>query len=284
MPSEIEITYNTPVYPRQVRLDTTTKCNARCLSCHRFQSKRCGEMSPELILQVLDDISRWDTPPEEIIPVNYGELFMRKDWHWVLTQISQRLPYTHIVIPTNGSFLEGETLGKLCAIPQVRTINFSVNAYFNETYETFTGLSASNLERVRKAVAYLRVMRSDIRVEVSMVFDPIYQTDLERDLFLNYWQPFAEVWILPAASAGRKSKTPELERKQPCRSIFSDFVVGFDSKLSSCCFDSNFSLDLGYYSGDLHKDWHNEKLSQLRRMHNEHKRNEINLCQSCTFA
>jgi hypothetical protein len=44
------------------------------------------------------------------------------------------------------------------------------------------------------------------------------------------------------------------------------------------------NLDLGSYSGDLRKDWHNEQLTELRRLHNDHQREEIDLCKICTFA
>ena len=98
-----DITYQTLPQPRQVRIDSTTFCNASCLSCHRFLTKRKGEMPIELIRQILDDVSKWHQPLREIVPVNYGELFLRDDWYSILYMMAQKLPYTQIVIPTNGS-------------------------------------------------------------------------------------------------------------------------------------------------------------------------------------
>ena len=283
MPSVKDIQYSTPSQPRQLRIDTVARCDATCLSCHRFLSKRDkGEMPIDLIDKLLSDVSRWRL--DEIIPVNYGEFFLRDDWYYILTMISQKLPSTQIVIPTNGSHLDTDAVTKLCHIPTVRIINFSVNAYFDETYENFTGLKAENITRIRKAIAQLKILRSDILCRVSMVFDPLYQTDLEKDLFINYWGGCAEPWILPAASAGRVGKKPIHPVKLPCRSIFSDIVVSYDGKISSCCFDSNFSLDLGFYDGDLLANWHGKELTQLRKLHNEGQREEIELCAKCSFA
>ena len=240
-----EITYQTPKQPRQLRLDSTTFCNASCLSCHRFLSNRQGEMSQGLITQILQDVSKWPEPLTEIIPVNYGEFFMRKDWAWILMQIAYYLPYTQIVLPTNGSFMDDKLVANLAKVPTLKIINFSVNAYFDGTYEQFMKLPAETIPKIRKAIAQLRILRSDITLWVSMVFDPMYQSDLERDMFKAYWEGWAYPQILPAASAGRPNKKPLNLVELPCRSIFSDLVIGYDKKISSCCFDSNFSLDLG---------------------------------------
>ena len=278
-----DIGYSTSLQPRQMRLDSITKCNAKCLSCHRFKSERQGEMSSELLNEILDDVSKWQRPLTEIIPVNYGEFFLREDWYDNLVKINTKLPATQIVIPTNGTQFNDETIDKICRIPSVRIINFSVNAYFAETYKNFTGLPPENIDKIRRAVARLRILRPDITLWASMVFNPQYQTDLERDLFINYWAGWAVPQILPAASANRNGKLVH-PVKLPCRSIFSDFVIGYDGKLSSCCFDSNFSIDLNYYSGDILKDWHNSELENLRKLHNTGRRTEVDLCEHCTFA
>lgn len=285
MASELDIIYPTPEYPRQLRLDSTSRCNASCLSCHRFTaSSLSGEMNFYLLMTILKDIARWKNPLSEIIPVNYGELFMHSGWEEILNNIAFYLPHTNIVIPTNGAFLRPYQLRLLCSIPTIQIINFSVNAFFDETYEVFTGLHKENLEHIKSLCKLIKTWKPDIKIRISMVFDPSYQTDLERDFFKEEWKQYGEVWIIPAASAGRKDKEVKIIRKQPCRSIFSDIVVLSDGKLTSCCFDSGVKINCGIYSGDLHKDWHNKELTELRKIHNEHRRNEIELCSKCTFA
>jgi len=238
-----------------------------------------------LLMQIIKDVSQWDVPLQEIIPVNYGELLCHKDWSWILQYITHHLPFTQIVLPTNGALLNNERVGVLCQIPTLKVINFSINAYFEETYEAFTGLKAENLQRIEQTIKQVQIERKDITLWASMVFDPEYQTDLERDLFIKHWREQGVTpQILPAASAGRVGKRPYNPVLSPCRSIFSDIVVGFDGKLSSCCFDSNFHLDLGQYSGNLLKDWKNAKLGHLRALHTSHRRMEVDLCRQCTFA
>jgi len=281
---QTQVKYEIPSQPRQVRFDSTTKCNAMCYSCHRFFSKRKGEMPLELITDLLNDISNWKKPLEEIVPVNYGEFFQRKDWFEILDATASSLPHTQIVIPTNGILLTPEKIEYLVKIPTIKIINFSLNAFFDETYEAFTGISSTELHKIESKMKQIKMERPDIDIRISMVFDPEYQTDYEKDMFLNYWSKWGSVWFLSASSAGRKQKHPYTPVILPCRSIFSDFVIGYDGKLSSCCFDSGFTLDLNFYSGDLLKDWTNEKLTKLRRIHNDHQREQIILCRECTFA
>ena len=284
MASITDIKYVTPYQPRQLRLDTIARCNAKCLSCHMCMTKRSGEMDKDLIKQLLRDVSTWNQPLTEIVPVNYGEFFLRKDWYEILVLIASILPYTQIVIPTNGSLMDMDKVMRLSKIPTLKIINFSVNAFFDETYKNFMGLPPENIGKIRRAVAQMRVLRPDVTAWTSMVCDPMYQTDLERDEFIKYWMVCSYPQILPAASAGRPNKSPQFPVKLPCRSIFSDIVVGYDGKISSCCFDADFTLDLGYYKGNLLKNWRGRKLNTLRRVHNEHERSKYDLCARCTFA
>ena len=285
MPSVRDIKYITPSQPRQIRLDSTSRCQAYCISCHRHMGNRKGEMSMSMIDKILTDVSKWEKPLEEICPVNYGEFFLRKDWFAILAKIAYKLPYTEITLASNGMLLDEAAVTLLCKIPTFKVINFSINAYYDETYSMFMGLPIEDLERIKKAIALLKILRPDIRRKVSMVFSPEYQTDLERDLFINFWYQWAEPWVIPPASAGRRGGLkPHQPVLIPCRSLFSDFVVGFDGKLSSCCFDSQFSISLGSYSGDIKADWNNEELTELRRKHNDGERTEYALCKSCTFS
>jgi len=241
-------------------------------------------MDLDLVLEVLKDVARWTIPLTEIIPVNYGEFFMHSDWERILSLIATILPQTNIVIPTNGALLRANQAKTICSIPQVKIINFSVNAYFDETYEAFMGLPKENLTHIENLCKLIKTWRPDLSIRISMVFDPAYQTDLERDLVIQHWKQFGNVFILPAASADRKEQQVEIIRKQPCRSIFSDIVVLADKRLTSCCFDSEAKIDCGEYDGDLHKNWHNEKLEGLRKLHNAHQREKVELCKRCSFA
>lgn len=280
------VVYGIPKQPNQVRLDTTTSCNLHCLSCHRFTEygiQRKGCMSLDTILLILKDLSTWKQPLNEIVPVNYGEFLLHPEWESILKHIELLLPRTIIVLPTNGVCLDNYKLCKLLRINTLKLINISLNAYFSSTYKQFCGGDlSSTVIIVENAIKTIKQERPDIEVWVSMVYSPDYQTEVERDEFITFWRRSVTTPILPAANCGRHCQP--IENNIPCRSIFSDLVIGYDMKLSACCFDAGFTLDLDYYKGDAIAAWNNPKLAELRELHNRGRRAEYNACRSCSFA
>ena len=83
-----------------------------------------------------------------------------------------------------------------------------------------------------------------------------------------------------------KEESPELEviETSEVGLTLLDLVIGYDYKLSSCCFDAGFVLDIGEYKGDVLKAWTNGKLNNLRRTHNAGDRQQYPLCAACSFA
>lgn len=273
----------TPRYPRQIRLDTSTTCNARCLSCHRFHpsNMRKGHMELDFAEKIMKDVSAWQIPLTELVPVNYGEFFLYKEWYPLLRLAEKLLPQTQITIPTNGSELDWQ-LDKLLLCKTVKLLNFSVNAYLGYTYEAFTKLPSGNINKIREMIPKIKQQRPDITVWISMVYDPIYQSEAEKELFVNFWQPFGQVWVLPASNCNRSPLA--IKTLLPCRSLFSDLVISFDGRLSSCCFDAGFKLDCGRLTGTVEEAWHNERLEGIRNMHLNGLRQQILWCAGCSFA
>jgi len=240
-------------------------------------------MTLQTVTNILGGISKWPLPLTELVPVNYGEFFLHPDWHSILEVAEHLLPRTQIVIPTNGSKLTEDNVQLLSSIGTVKVVNFSINAFLASTYEQFCMLPASNLKRIEKAIILLRSLRSDIIIWASMVYDPMYQSEKEKELFIHHWLQYGVTpQIIPASNCARHRQI--IKTTLPCRSIFSDLVIGYDYKLSSCCFDAGFVLDIGEYKGDVLKAWTNGKLNNLRRTHNAGDRQQYPLCAACSFA
>lgn len=280
------ISYPTLPYPRQIRLDTISRCNAKCLSCHRnipAVKAQSGLMCIDTIIQVIKDIASADQHPDEIVPVNYGEFFMHPDWPSILSALETYLPGTGIVLPTNGALLNQKALSVLVEVKTLKLINFSINAFFADTYQRFMGFNHEVMARILEANEYIKAKRPEVIRWASMVFDPEYQTDLERDLFMEFWYGKVNwVWTLPAANCGRKPVAYTVQ--VPCRSLFDTLVISRELKLGSCCFDAGFTLDIGEWNGSVITAWTNPKLAALRLAHNEGKRAEYPTCAGCSFA
>ena len=230
----------------------------------------------------ISEVSKWKTPLTELVPVNYGEFFTYSKWDVILGVIDAKLTNTQVVIPTNGAWLDLPVVNSLVRYRQIKIINFSVNAYLEETYEKFTGLPYFTVDKIRAASMIIRNKRPDITQWFSMVYDPLYQSEMEKQLFIDHWSKYGYPQIIPASNCGRSKL--RITTTLPCRSIFSDLVIGMDRKISSCCFDARFSMDLGYLGNSVLDTWINQPLYSLRESHNSGRRKEIALCASCSFA
>jgi len=240
-------------------------------------------MDMALIDRVLTEIASWPQPLEEIVPIDYGELWLRDDWYDILKLIETKLPATKLVIPTNGSRLDFKALKMLLSIRTLTVVNFSLNAYFNESYETLVGLPAETMTKVRRVVERIRIERPGVTVWVSMVYNSLFMSEIEKDRFVDYWKGIAFPQVNQVTFCNSKEKLWRLV-VFPCRSIFSDMVIGYDGKIGSCCFDPGFLIDLGTLDDSLLEIWQGPKFQEFRRLHNEYKRGEHPLCSQCSFA
>ena len=286
-----KVTYTTPLVPRQVRLEFGSFCNAKCLTCHGFSplhpmTRAKGHMSRELLEKYLEEIRTWPQQPAELVPSNYSEtMASHPNWYEFLEMMARKLPRVPIVFPSNGVLLSDGRLELLCRIRTLALVNFSVNAYTPELWEAFHGLPARHLETVKAAVVRLRQLRPDVTIWISMVRDPSLQSPKEEELFRQYWGQYGTVQINVASYAGWPGKEPPIPVKLPCRSIFSDLVVLWDGRISSCCFDADGDIIFADATKTALLDcWHSAEFNRLRQLHNGGKRDEVALCRSCTFA
>lgn len=279
------VKYETLNQPKSLHIDTWAYCNARCRFCrYPPMTRKKGKMDRGLLEHILDEASQWPKPLKEIVPIHYGEFFLQPDWYEVLKMIEGKLPRTSIILPTNGSLLDPEVVSKLAEIQTLKVINISVNAYFKETYEDLMGLNADTIPKIKQAIRHLKVLAPQITAWVSMVYDPAYQTEKEQALFAEAWKHSAYVQVHPASFCQdyRKLVIPS---RIPCRSIFIDFIILWDGRVVPCCWDSNGDMVMGDVKKQRILDiWHGKPMNNLRKAHNEGRRQELKVCSVCSFS
>jgi len=285
----MDLQYNIPVQPRQVRLELSSACNAKCAVCHRLTMQRTpGHMSFELVKKCIEDIRKFPNVLTEISPSHYGEFLLNPEYKKIMMYISASVPYTRMALATNGSLFNDESVSLLVSLPNLKWVNVSVNAYLPETYKAFTGLEKDNLPRIKDAVMTIKKLRPDITLQVSMVADSSYQSPRERELFIEYWNKLKIQPVIESAQYNnRPNRAPAVPIFLPCRSLFSDLVVLQDGQVISCCFAADPDPDL--VVGDALREnllniWHSDKFRKIRSLHNAGKRSEIPICSRCTFA
>ncbi|GAH63227.1 unnamed protein product, partial [marine sediment metagenome] len=192
---------------------------------------------------------------------------------------------TEIVVPTNGSMLDQAALEKLATIKTLSIVSFSVNAFFQDTYQELMGLEAENIPMIRQAINRLKALRPEVRIWVSMVHNALYQTELERTLFTEEWRHYTPDVNIIAASYCHDYFKPLIKTNAACRSIFADCIILSDGRVCPCCWDSDGSIIVGDVTREKILDiWHGEAMNNLRELHNSGRRNEVPICSECTFS
>lgn len=292
-PSFADVHYTFPEYPRQVRIESAFSCPMACVVCHAWGSFKTPERpktfaSMEFIESILQDIASWEKPLHEIVPVDFSEWPAYPKWYEMGQMIDRYIPDTMMSLPTTGiSFSDEENLKKLASIKTLKWLNFSINAYFEETWERFHRRPRRLMARILELPERFRDLRPDVTINISMVYDPLITSVLEAELFEAHWKAKDfRVGINTASYVKNPKRKPEVPLTIACRSIFDGLVVFADGKVGTgCCFDSNAELTVGGFpKGKLLDIWKGAELKALGELHNSGKRTELDLCRNCTFS
>ena len=294
LPTVKDVQHKFPFLPRQVRIDAARVCAARCLFCHRFGDFRPNAptkqefMELSFVEQILKDIASWPSPLPEIVPTNFTEWMNNPQWHDMGRMIGEYLPATPIVLPTTGVLLvQNEALKKLASISTLRWTNFSLNAYFKETWARTLRVSERLFPKVLALPEKFRALRPDVTINISMVYDPQLITEKERELFQNYWQSRGfRVSINNVSYAKNPKRVPEPPVVISCRSIFDGLVVFLNGQVGTgCCFSGENELPVGRFPEQkLLEIWRGDQLRALGNLHNTGRRAELEICKTCSFA
>ena len=94
-------------FPKQIRIENTTNCNAVCTICPREKLTRPkGTMSFENFCSLIDQI-----PSDELKDLHlqgFGEPLLDKDFIKKIHYARKKLPSTRLFFVTNASLLKGE--------------------------------------------------------------------------------------------------------------------------------------------------------------------------------
>ena len=130
---------DTVEYPESVQIETTSRCNGRCVFCCHSKMKRpLTDMSDDFFLKVIRDVK--ELRVKSLNPFVNGEPFMDRKIQDRLALINRELPDVKIVIYTNGALLNEEKTQELSAIRNIDIVNFSLNGIDAEDYKKRVGL------------------------------------------------------------------------------------------------------------------------------------------------
>jgi len=223
----------------EARIETTNRCNSRCIMCPREKMTRpLEDMSMALFVRLVDELK--DLGVHLISLFGYGEPLLDE-------QIYDRIQYcTNIgletFITTNGSLLGVEAATRLTKAGLTH-IRFSYHAVKDKDYEkVHRGLKAQTV--FRNLWNFVAINRKHTKVHVTCIpFNGESVEDFKRRFgkadYLEVWKPHN--W-----AGGRNFRqSGEPERTLCMRSFTGPVQILVDGSLILCCFDYDGKLKIG---------------------------------------
>jgi organic radical activating enzyme len=224
----------------EVRIESTSRCNAHCITCPREKMTRAKmDMPMDHFISLVDQVK--DLGAQMVSVFGYGEPLVDPD-------IVDRIQYCtdsglDTFITTNASLLDVEMATRLVKAGLTH-IRISVHAIKSKDYErVHRKLNAATT--FRNIQNFVAVNRKRCKIHITCM--PLSGETV--DAFRARWEEsadFLEVWQPHNWAGGRKFRqSNNFERVKCRRALTGPVQILADGSMVLCCFDTDGQLVIG---------------------------------------
>lgn len=231
--------------PRQLAIETSAFCNAKCIMCPaEAMSRAKGFMSLDLHREVVDKVGEWNAPITIISHAGLGEPLLDKTLCQKIRYEKKVIKDVQVAVYTNGSLLS-EKMSQMLIAEGLDQLSISLNAFRKKTYESVVKLNYDRtILNIHKFLELNRTAGSPVKVHVSLIPTELHSHEEIKD-FRRYWCKVADrVIVPPFIGWGGHFEQDENKKQWPCRYLWEVFQVDWDGTVKMCCedFDSRYPL------------------------------------------
>ena len=225
--------------PREVALETFSKCQASCTFCPYTILSRIGtKMSDTLIEAVMEQMERFEIP-FFFTPFHVNEPLLDVRVLPLLADFNRRIPKGAIRLFTNGGPLTDAAVDKIEELERVAHLWISLNEYRPLEYSKLMGLdferTARNLDRLHSRAKFPHpVVLSTVgypneafRRYCFHRWPKFQSTALKRDAWIDFTDP--QITTVPDRPCGR----------------WWELAIMADGNVSHCCRDGQGKYPIG---------------------------------------
>lgn len=268
-------------FPKQVRIENTNLCNARCTICPREKLTRPkGTMGMELFRKIIDECAA--NGVNEVHLEGFGEPFLDKNIFEKI-RYAKELGIPHTFLVTNASLLTEDLARKLIASGLDR-MKISFYGVDKQEYEAIH----RNLkyEEVRENVCRLARLKKQLGARTPRI----------ETKYIGPWHHFPKFflqWIghtgvvfhrLHNYGTGRRFvRVPVRSRNRSCPMVAQPIMqILWTGQVVPCCYDFNGEMVLGNVrESSLQAVWQGDAYQEFRLIHERKEFEKLPYCLRC---
>jgi radical SAM protein with 4Fe4S-binding SPASM domain len=264
-------------WPDIVQIESTNKCNAKCVFCPRDEMLRPeGIMDMALYRKVVDECAELGIT--HVRMHNYGEALLDRD-------LVEKVRYAkskgiaEVGMISNGSLLT-ERVSRGLIDAGLDAINISVDAAGREIFES-TRLQLKFDQVVGNIRTFVRLRNESGRTRPKLILSFVRQGNTEDEAaFIREWREVADKIHITDLHNWAGAYERHGDVTFPCYRMWLTFTVLWDGRVSLCCADFDGKHVLGdLRSQSIREVWNSPAYREVRREQLDHGGPEI--CQSC---
>ena len=290
--------------PGAILIDTTNRCNAKCVWCPNPDLTNVGSMDMDVYRKIIDDYG----PRGGVLTFGtFGEPLMDK-------HIKERIEYLHrypkihkIEILTNGFFLNDNVIPVI--LDNGVGVDISLDELDKKTFEdvkkmsfdvvsknivTFLELNsqAANPVPVNIRIKTMKTVEETIRQELFKIITShdcsVVLNSIDDNIISNWAGKLDKESFLQEYEIPKTSKTQFTHKRfnqtniAPCTQLWKWMVVYWDGSVVLCCADMFSQTIVGDLKSDsISEIWNGSKMKNFRNQMVGRKRFEVPLCKDC---
>jgi len=276
-------------FPPQIIIETTSRCNFRCLHCaHRVMMRKKSDMSSKLFKKIIDEIAE-KSPETEIWPAFYGEPLLLGKKLFNLLRYAKKKGCHNIFLNTNASLFKHQWIRDDILSSGIKCLIVSLDAFSKKTFNIIR--HGGNRDEIYKSVESLIKERKRKKLRYPIIicqFVMMTENKHEVDLFLQYWlKKGADVKIRNRGTWTGAIHAPQIDYDDDFRIACpignNTFAMHQDGNVVACCAD----YEGGFIAGNIQEKtieviWKTTLYEKIRKPFREHRWNDIpDVCKSC---
>jgi len=266
-----------PGLPDIVQIESTNRCNAKCVFCPRDDmARRQGDMDFDLFRKIVDECVELGITHVRVH--NYGEPFLDK-------QLVEKVRYAktrgiaQVGMISNGSLIS-EPLARGMIDAGLDAINISVDAGGREVFES-TRVHLKYDEVIGNIQTLVRLRRDLGQTRPKLILSFVRQgNSADEHAFIEEWRGVADKIHITDLHNWAGTLHTNSDVRYPCYRLWLTFTVLWDGRVSLCCADFDGRHVLGdLRTSTIREIWNSPAYRAVRREHLDSGGPEI--CRSC---